>query len=122
MRRLVALVAFAASLACPAIAPADMQVLGGPSRMVCGDGLELGVREKPGTVTGGIAQVSVFDARTGRRWWHRAASGTERWRTWFLPSGHLGRCGPTTVVYRVRNGDGSTWSLRRTVRFRSEGV
>jgi hypothetical protein len=43
-----------------------MQVLSVDDQLVCGDAIEVGVREKPGTVHGGLTTISAYD-RGARR-------------------------------------------------------
>jgi hypothetical protein len=124
MRRIALTVTTAAFvLTAPAVASADVLVQAIPRHPVCGDALVPGIWAQPGTKGNRIVRIKAIDRRSGRVWWHRKARASTRgWRTWFLPSGKGGQCGPTTIVYRGRRPDGSSWTARYRVRFRSEGA
>jgi hypothetical protein len=124
MKRLVVAGALtAAALAVPAAAQADVLVNAVPSRLVCGDVIQVGVFAQFETRGNRAVRITAIDRSTGTAFWHRTAGAPiGRWRFWTLPSGRNGQCGPTTIVYRGHRPDGSAWTARYRVRFRGGGL
>jgi hypothetical protein len=123
MRRLVLAAVLPPAMILPTAAQADVLVTAVPPRLVCGDSIQVGVFGQVGTRGDRTVRILAVDGRTGVVFWRRTASARiGRWRYWSLPSGRRGQCGPTTIVYRGKRPDGSAWSGRFRVLFRSEGV
>ena len=123
MKRVVIAATLVVSLLLPAAAQADVLVSAVPRHLTCGDAISLGIFAQIGTTGNRTVRMTVIDARTGIVFWRRtAAAPIGRWRDWTLPSGRNGQCGATTVVYRGHQADGSAWTARFRLRFRSEGV
>src|SRR4051794_38412799 len=105
-----------AGLAAPA--SADVLVSAIPKHLVCGDAITPGIWAQPGTHGSRKVKIKVIDGRSGTVWWRKTAYAPSRhWRDWYLPSGMDGQCRRTIVVYASPG-----WTVRYTVRFRSEGV
>ena len=121
MRAPIALAVTVAGLAAaPAAAGAAIKVQAPPERLICGDGISLGVRAPTGTKGSHVVRVKAVDGSTGTAWFTRRATAKRHWKRWFLPSGMDGQCHPTTVVYSGRRADGSRWVKRFKVLFRTE--
>ena len=123
-RRTAILAATAAvALAVPAVAEGAVLVHSPSTRPACGDPIQVGIFAQPGTTGNRTVRISAYDRATKTVWWHRTATApVGRFRSWILPSGRLGRCGTTTIVYRGFREDGSRFTSRFTVRFHGEGV
>jgi len=124
MRRATILAAAAVfSLAAPAVAEAAVLVHAPDRSVSCGGPIQVGIFAQPGTTGNRTVRISAFDRASGKVWWKRTATAPiGRFRSWLLPSGRLGRCGTTTIVYRGFREDGSRFTSRFTVRFRDEGA
>ena len=107
----------------PGVASVAVLVEALPRHLVCGAAITPGIWAQSWTTGNRTVKMQAIDRRTGHVWWHRKAIASKRhWRHWYLPSGRKGRCGATTFVYRGYRDDGSMWTARFRITFRSEGV